>query len=475
MAKNAVVNRTQTPSTSTSSARASSVGSTISARTDGNFVLVHQNNVIAMEEDPGDFTGARPVCLLDLTTPMLKCDFCDVGIRLQSHYALIDSSTKRFHKVLDETSTRIIDMVAGRKWQQCAIQGHTLSKACFLCCGKFHKEKYFTDRPARVPKKKAKTRAANDVELTAGPSRMRLTSQWHNAAKASKMASFKHKLARVLEIVKEQMSIHAAVPSLGNIHTVMRDERATQSRDWIQQVGSELIQLSCGCKTCGVYPLQRWWICTDAGSQGGTWTGGSWVLPCCNGTWRWGTDSKFRLVTIGDPTGSPNDTWVGYIGGSQLLDPEWKQLEQEIKLLNGLVMTNQIRTQAITNKLLLQAIADLNTRAAQPFLIHPSKIKVTAKNPRAKYGTQIYCEDSMLSIESPEVVYDALSVPEGTTPLLSIDNLKNVLAVAGSVCNLEAYCPTKPATRKAYRVFKNRVAKMTNQLSSRSLDVCRGG
>ena len=122
MAKNAVVNRTQTPSTSTSSARASSVGSTISARTDGNFVLVHQNNVIAMEEDPVDFTGAGPVCLLDPTTPMLKCDFCDVGIRLQSHYALIDSSTKRFHKVLDETSTRIIDMVAGRKWQQCAIQ-----------------------------------------------------------------------------------------------------------------------------------------------------------------------------------------------------------------------------------------------------------------------------------------------------------------------------------------------------------------
>ena len=71
--------------------------------TGGDFVLVHQNNVIAMIENPG-------VCSLDLTTPMLKCNFCDVGIRLQSHYALIDARTKRFHKVLYETSTRIIDI-----------------------------------------------------------------------------------------------------------------------------------------------------------------------------------------------------------------------------------------------------------------------------------------------------------------------------------------------------------------------------
>ena len=85
-----------------------------------------------MEESPGDFTGAGPVCSLDLTTPMLKCDLCDGGIRLQSHYALIDARTKRFHKVLYETSTRIIDMVAGRKWQQRAIQGHRKSFKAFV-------------------------------------------------------------------------------------------------------------------------------------------------------------------------------------------------------------------------------------------------------------------------------------------------------------------------------------------------------
>ena len=117
----------------------------------------------------------------------------------------------------------------------------------------------------------------------------------------------------------------------------------------------------------------------------------------------------------------------------------------------------------------------LNTRAAQPFLKHPDRIMITAKNPNPKFGTPMYCEDPRLSIQHPGTTYAALSVAKNAPSSMSIDDMRNILAVAGAFCNLEAYSPpTTPAAKRAFGVFTDRVAKMTQEFGNLAVNVCSG-
>ena len=136
MAKNTAGKLLVGLTTSAASTRAMSAGSVAST---GDDYRMFDAKGIEVDSAPCDFVvnfdEAGPLCYLE--APTLKCHFFKEGPRCRSRFVFSDRQTTDFHKVFDETTTRVINLV-GSTW----TEGLTLSKACYRCCEQFQGARY---------------------------------------------------------------------------------------------------------------------------------------------------------------------------------------------------------------------------------------------------------------------------------------------------------------------------------------------
>ena len=135
-----------------------------------------------------------------------------------------------------------------------------------------------------------------------------------------------------------------------------------------------------------------------------------------------------------------------------------EQVKQELLILKGSQLVEAIGDQPVSSETILRAIHYLNMKGEKELMKRVKTITVEAADPKHKFKTQLFCEDSRLSLSVPGFRYQALDLDDTTIPILTRDDLQSVIDVAASFMDFSKFDPGSkgPALRKAFQAMQIR-------------------
>ena len=189
-------------------------------------------------------------------------------------------------------------------------------------------------------------------------------------------------------------------------------------------------------------------------TQSGFWACGS---DHCLKRWNWGTDGRFQLFIVGNPNDF-SDNLCSYMGDGYEND----QIKQELAVLKGSRLLQQIGTQPINTRTILRALEVLGERSERQLMQRLNTVMVTAGNAEKKFGTPLFCESPTLSIPTQGKKYQALYV-DGDIPMLKIKELQAIIASCAAFMDYKNAVGSGPAFQKALQSITSRVESLAIQ------------
>jgi hypothetical protein len=160
------------------------------------------------------------------------------------------------------------------------------------------------------------------------------------------------------------------------------------------------------------------------------------------------------LIIVGDPENFQKNL-CSYMGDGY----ENEEIKQELAVLKGSAILEQIGSQPINLNTILRALEVLGERAERQLMKRFETLVVTAGDVQGKYGTPLFCESPVLSIATQGKKYQAIKVDNGAIPMLKIKELQSIIDTCA------AFMDVKNAEGKG-KAFKKALQNITSRLES---------
>ena len=205
-----------------------------------------------------------------------------------------------------------------------------------------------------------------------------------------------------------------------------------------------------------MYPLKsgNFYRMSNLDNERGSEEGGFWACGPCMRRWSWGKDGKYQLMIVGDPD-NLDDNMCSYMG----VGYKDKEIMQELAVLKGSAVVEQIGSQPINTNTILRALEVLGERAERQLMKRFETVVVTAGDAEAKFGTPLFCESPVLSIATQGKKYQAIKVDRGAIPMLKIEELQLIIDTCA------AFMDVKNAEGKG-KAFRKALQNITSRLES---------
>ena len=307
---------------------------------------------------PVTFEGAGPQAQAVSEENCHRCGLCPyVGV-FASEFAYLRKSDYEFHK----SDNAEVAAAAGSRWQQATKE--KVVYACYQCGQKHHNKTYMKEDG-------------------------RLTSEWINSAKRSRYEHSNFHLMQRKADAEGGSKQFSSQEFLQN----MKSARFEKSSDWVVQISPFSFQLF-GCAReaggCGTYPLKNgnFYRFSNLDSALGSQQSGFWACGPCLKRWTWGADGRYQMIIVCDPENFENNL-CAYLGDAYIDD----QIKQELAVLKGSAVLEQIGSQPINTNTILRALEVLGERAERQLMKRFATEMVTAAPIKTKFATPLFCED----------------------------------------------------------------------------------
>ncbi len=295
----------------------------------------------------------------------------------------------------------------------------------------------------------------------------KLTSAFRNKADLSRGRSTPYKLKHALKTVDKKLE--GRDMKMEDAMGFVANKRVAKATDWVIEFAPGCF-LIYGCRAdgCETYPLKSsyWYIFNNEEGEDGTFEGPKsfWACAVCLGRFKYGESGPFRLFSLPLPE-AKEGFYLAYWGNHD--ESANAKLSQQMMILKGATLYEEMRGKKITFDTVLQAV-DILAERAEIELAHRlgDRVSWVTSQPVGKFSTKLYCEDQRLSLPFAGKRFQVFSTkkdPEADLddiPMLTTDRLQTILDTCAAFFDLSTYDAKGPSDRKMIWNITERVKNL---------------